>query len=411
MRFFRRDNCGFDVDVIAENNVYNAHIIYTCAATLMFKHFTLHVRLTKRCNADCSYCSSYEDSAGNEMSLEQFYSSIDYLCDGIIAGMVGGRGHHISIQYLGGEVLTVDENHIRRCVEYAREKFSTIFDKVIDGAQTNLIGSERRVKSLYDLFSGRIGSSQDGYTDSRTVSGSASKYRTIFIKRIDEIEARSSAIPVVIVIDSNSISHIRKEVRDCFKRGRSATLRPVFDGGKSIHPADNAELASLYVDIFNEWFLKGRVSLQPFYQLLMSRLGEKYGDDNASYGNQGCPFQSRCAGVSLDLEPNGDIYICQDMADSKQHLLGNALSREFDAGAFNFLAARSSRLDSSCLSCRYLGSCQGGCMSEAISHTGSPYGKTYLCDVWKSLFLTIDSAIERADKDRIYRWLEIINAH
>jgi radical SAM protein with 4Fe4S-binding SPASM domain len=39
---------------------------------------------------------------------------------------------------------------------------------------------------------------------------------------------------------------------------------------------------------------------------------------------------SSCSANSLNIEPNGDIYTCQEMADVGAGKLGNAISGEWD---------------------------------------------------------------------------------
>jgi sulfatase maturation enzyme AslB (radical SAM superfamily) len=44
----------------------------------------------------------------------------------------------------------------------------------------------------------------------------------------------------------------------------------------------------------------------------------------------GCPYWRSCSANSLNIEPNGDIYTCQEMADVGVGKLGNAISGEWD---------------------------------------------------------------------------------
>ena len=42
---------------------------------------TLHIRLTKHCNADCSYCSSWQESPDARLTPEDLRKSIDFILD------------------------------------------------------------------------------------------------------------------------------------------------------------------------------------------------------------------------------------------------------------------------------------------------------------------------------------------
>ena len=72
-------------------------------------HFTLHVRLTKHCNASCSYCSSHEpdEALAERMTPERYLLALDFIKKIIQKTKLGGDGGHLSINYIGGELLTL----------------------------------------------------------------------------------------------------------------------------------------------------------------------------------------------------------------------------------------------------------------------------------------------------------------
>lgn len=360
--------------------------------------YTLHVRLTHACNADCSYCSSRLADPGRHMSLDDFTKS----CSFIVRELLPVFGHekrngHLSIQYVGGEILTVPARTLEAQVLAAREIFSSAFVSIRDGVQSNLIGSSARVRRLHDLFEGRLGTSIDNFTDERTVNGSPAEYRAIARKRIDEIEALTGHHPSgVLVVDAASAPNVADEVRKAIARNYGLTLRPVFSGGSRIAPAEMDVLQSTYLEAACLWLEHPDVPIEPFTRLFTSRLARATGNVALLSRLAGCPFQSDCARLSLDLEPDGTLYLCQDMADSQQFPIGNALNETLDTETWSRLDARRLHLSSECRVCPWRRECQGGCMSEAIHHTGSPYGRTELCPVWKSLFSLFDRFI--ADK-------------
>jgi radical SAM protein with 4Fe4S-binding SPASM domain len=180
-------------------------------------------------------------------------------------------------------------------------------------------------------------------------------------------------------------------------------LRPVFTGGSNIEHADNQEIIDGFLGAFDQWFMKGRQILDPIYYLLGRRLFN-IGVINGSDYDMGCPFQHNCADVSFDLEPNGDIYVCLDMADSGQFVLGNALKGTFDQFLWRTIRQRSLKLNRDCLSCNYYRECQGGCMSEAIYQGNGIYGKTNYCGIWKSLFRKMDQAVVNENPNALKSW-------
>lgn len=376
-------------------------------------HFILHLRLTTKCNADCSYCSSYDPNSGKHMSYLDFKKSILWIKNKIIELKLGGERNNITLQYLGGEILTVPSDYLENCVNFARTELKPLFISFKDGVQTNLIGSEDKINTLIDLFgSQNIGTSIDHFTNQRTIKGSTKKYNTIFLKNWkDNAKKYVNPFPGVVVIDNQSYPYIEQEVIKANEKRYHLTLRPVFQGGSSnVKTVSNDDLIILYENLFNQWFLKQQMILQPFYQLLTQRIGEKYPEYAYLYDfNHGCPFQSDCAYKSMDLEPNGDIYICLDMADSHQLKLGNAIDNLFDKPLWDTIVSRSEKLSKDCYTCQYYQSCQGGCMSESLHHTNDVFGKTHYCSVWKSVFKNIDDMLEKNNIQEVINWLHFID--
>lgn len=367
--------------------------------------FTLHVRLTKFCNADCSYCSSYQDRPDKRMSLENYKKALIFITKKISELNLGGKRKRISIQYIGGEVLTLPMDYINNIVNITRNNFINMFDEVVDGCQSNLISSPERFKEIYNLFNGNIGTSYDDYTNQRTIKGDANKYKRIFIKNITQNKRETGlSIPGIIVLDDKMAPHIHNQINDLTKRNINITIRPIFNGGIDVNKISSYDLTDIYNCIFDNWFLKQNNIIEPFYSLTMKRINSK----NINLYS-GCPFQFNCAQVSLNLEPNGDIFLCQDMADSSEYSFGNALEETWDYEKFNALNSRHLHLDKTCLNCSYFKECQGGCLKESLEQGNGIFGKSQYCETWKSIFKKIDEMIHNKGIDQILVWLNKIN--
>lgn len=385
-------------------------------------HLTLHVRLNKACNAVCDYCSAHEVKHDQRMKPAAFEQALAFIVPLVQRLGLGGARRHLAVQYVGGEILLIPPEELQAIVETARAAFAPLFDTVVDGCQSNLIGSDERIDHLMDLFHGRIGTSIDRYTERRRVQGSARKYRTIFMRQHQRSEERfQRPLPAILVVDRASGPFVLQEIQDAHRKGYGLTLRPVFHGGAPVDALSSDELATLYETAFDRWFLRQRVVVQPFFQLVTQRWGKRQADRRTAglpvvigdtqahtwqVNNHGCPSQHNCAQASLDLEPNGDLYICLDTADSGQLRLGNALTGAWDDTLWARIQARSTHLSQSCYSCDYFHACQGGCMSEALHTSHDVFGKTEHCSVWKRLFARIDGALDAADPLVVERWLQ-----
>lgn len=372
--------------------------------------FTLHLRVTKHCNADCSYCSSYENDASALMKLDDLASSLDFISHLILTHNLGGKRKMITVQYVGGEISTVPFDYLEQFVGLVKEKLSPLFLDFRHGAQSNLIASKSRINQIMDLFDSNIGTSIDNSTEQRTINKSAQRYQKIFLQNLDySKKIVGKMLPAILVIDEKMKPFVFDEIEQAEKKKMHLTLRPVFQGGMPIEEMESESLTHLYNQIFDNWFMKSEIAIEPHFSLLQKRL-LKYKKEQFNLPSySGCPFQNNCMKSSLNLEPNGDLYVCLDMADSNNYPIGNALTQTLNTETFNLLLARTEKLNQDCLSCSYFNECQGGCMNEAIEHTGDVFGKTQYCQTWKSVFKKIDLGIESYGYQNVSNWVESIS--
>lgn len=365
---------------------------------------TLHIRLTHKCNADCSYCSSWQHESGRHMSVEQFSKALGWLIPHYMSLI--GKPVHLTVEYVGGEILTIPLKELEAIVFSARSLFEKFKIPYIDGVQSNLISSSAKVDGLFELFGNRIGTSISRFSNERTLAGSPVHYLTVFRKNDRRISnVRNYSVPGVITVTPENIHNILREVIYCASEKRNITVRPVFQGGKRVQLISPEDLANLYTEIWDRWFLRHSIKIEPLFSLLHALRGGPNGYD-PNYNTTFCPFQSDCSLKSVSLEPDGQLFVCQEMADAKMLPIGNALSKEFNEDLFFTLANRSSNLHPDCMACPYLKACQGGCMFEAYSHSFNYYSKPNNCSAWKALLKHMSNSINNTTDSEITSWLD-----
>lgn len=365
----------------------------------MIKPYTLHLRITHACNATCSYCSSWKKTNEPSMTPESLDSALSFVED--LWAKLGLNPTFLNIEYVGGEILLIDPDALSSMVLQTRERFARRGITVRDGAQSNLIGSPRRIEHLYELFSGRVGTSIDRFSGQRTLGHSADgakRYRVFQLHVESNLDAsRSITPPAVLALDAKTIPHLMDELRLSAQERREMTLRPIFQGGSSIETVSPAAMGESLAQAF-KWWIDARMpmNVEPFASLLRRRCDESQITDNGY-----CAWQSDCTEKSLSIEPNGDLFICQELADMDQLRLGNALTRTFDDELFAKIQLRQERLDAGCFECPYFKSCQGGCLQQSLEGGSGLYGKTQWCEAWKRLFREMDDAISIAGAQRL----------
>lgn len=368
--------------------------------------FTLHVRLTKGCNADCSYCSSWQESDLIRMTPDDYRKSILFIVSAW--GKMGISVTHLTIEYVGGEILLMPPAQLREIVMIGREVFGENGIHVHDGAQSNLIGSESRIKNLYELFDTRVGTSVDQVTDQRTLKGSSSKYR-VFMMKGEQALSGSPDIkaPAVFTMDGVSINKTQEQIRISAQENRNLTIRPVFQGGSNINAVTSEKLGEVMEQALESWLLRQDIILEPFFSLVKKHLN-KYHKIQSASNTSFCSFQSDCATKSMSLEPNGDLFICQELGDAGHGKIGNAIQEEWDGIAWRRFNRRKVMLDNSCYECKHYDICQGGCMMNSIEDGNGVHGKPEYCTAWKKLFSKMDGLISTHGAEKVSSWIKYL---
>lgn len=329
------------------------------------------------------------------MSEADFRRSIDFIAGHVLPRLGVGRGHWLTSEFLGGEVLVLPPEELEANVRYARSVLGHIVGGYKDGAQSNLLASDRRVLALHDLFDGRIGTSWDGPGGKRRLAGSAERYKVALDRSLTALRTQRNMNPGrVLVLDRDTVETAPDEVRSAIAQGTDLVLRPVFRGGSpGIEPATVGQLTRCYLRCFEIWSQNPSSTIEPFHGFLLRRRARGQREVNGAASvraHSGCPFQFDCARRSLSLDPDGSLHICQEMADAGHYRLGNAITGTFSDPVWRLLARRTLRLSSDCMQCPWISECGGGCMNEAIEATGDPFARTELCPVWMSIFERLD---------------------
>lgn len=364
---------------------------------------TLHIRLTKHCNADCSYCSSWQESPDERLSPAALRRSLNFILDTAPVAL-GVSFTHVTAQFLGGEIAMVPSVELDEHIQVVKAICAERDLGCIYGAQTNLIVSQRNAVRLYDQFEGRLGTSIDFTSGTRTIKGDADKYRVIWKSADTYLKQHRSTPGAIYVVEPESSADALLHLREAARSRRVITFRPIFKGGiESVQLNTAEQFKVVMVELFDEWFLRLPVIAEPFFQLCEARLSELSGLSRVQA--TACAFQSDCTRKSVNIEPNGDLYVCLEMADAGLAPIGNAVRGEWYSDSLNAYASRSANIPQSCRECPYLKSCHGGCMYESIAQGQGILGKSHHCSTWKAIFKRIDNAVADQGAEHVHEWL------
>lgn len=364
------------------------------------KTMTIQFRMTKKCNAECSYCINpfYENE---RMKLDEFKKSVDYLIDSYLPSIGIKKGDHVDLEYVGGEVSLLPTEEFKQCIDYAREQMRNAGYIFTDGAQSNFIGSEKRIDALWNKFEGNMSTSIDHFSNHRKVKGSADLYRQRFKENTQKI-TKGKPIRSVYVIDSEAIEHLMKEADLAMKKGYPVGLYPAYEASNPVDMADTKEMGRALCEVMDAWVLKGSAPIEPLAHILRMVVDETL--NQAGCGNA-CPFAFGCAKRSVAIDPDGDMYVCSDMAETGNHKLGNSVEGVHDVRLVKRLGLRGIRLEGECRSCEFRNMCKGGCLNHALLDEENMYGKSHFCEVWKALFKHCYKLVEKYGAQEIHDWL------
>ncbi|SFV85802.1 hypothetical protein MNB_SUP05-SYMBIONT-4-1266 [hydrothermal vent metagenome] len=306
-------------------------------------------------------------------------------------------------EVIGGEVMILPTDYLKQSVDAIRQIVGNKVKRVDVGCQSNLIGSKKKIKALMDIVDDySIGTSIDSFTNKRTIHGDADKYRQLASEGAAYLSKISGdKIGTVIVCDKDNINKIVDEYKIAQQDQRRITIRPIFAGKHSIDYLDPNLLGEHWSALIDIWFIQGDTAIEPLMRMTKSMLGMRTEE-------VGCPHWRSCSANSLNIEPNGDLYICQEMADAGAGKLGNAIAEEWDDEMYLTLSKRQTNIDQECQQCQWYKYCQGGCMMESFTETGSFYSRPNNCTAWKIIFKSIDDNIQKYGQQESINWIKKI---
>lgn len=361
----------------------------------MQPNFTLHFRVTKQCNASCTYCSSSNATTRQTIELDKLPVLLNNLRR--YWSLIRVNPRRVTVEYVGGEISTLDIHFIRHLVLSVREFFAQFDVEVYDGLQTNLITNTSKLENLYQLFNGRIGTSIDNITDQRRIGTSSKRYSLSVSRSLTYVKSsHNKTLPAVITVTNTNIDRILEELCLAQRDGRNVYFRPIFKGINPAQSLSAPKLLQAYLSLFSAWCYGPKIIVEPFYSLLQKFIG--------NHCDSYCNWQCDCISTSLNVEPNGDMYLCQSVADMKKGKLGNLIDGALFDQTRATIQLRKVLAFRHCGACQYWSICQGGCAAHSLESDDSFLAKDPYCEVWMGLFnrFTIES---NDHYERLTEWL------
>lgn len=357
--------------------------------------YTVILKPTKACNAQCTYCSSPPDKE-KVWRFADFKAYFDKIA------------HDLSPQaYLiwhGGEPMLAGPEFYKEAYAYAR----SICPSVRFSIQSNVLlyNHDDWYDVFRNVFNGSVSTSFDPDEANRVIKGSAKEYTKQFDKAIAALKQdgfapliigtfTQSTAPLAMEVykkslaeDSDLKSGIRINYR--YPAGRAAS------DGEVLTPERYGEVL---LELYNVWIKDNpEFTITPLDQMLKKVIGEE---------TNRCPWTNSCGGRFLSIEPNGDIYNCADFADLNDdtYKFGNlnthSLEELLASPASAMMRRRRVNYPVDCGSCRHFNECEGGCMRDSVLYGHGLGGKFHYCASWKMVFDRIKESVLTGELDEI----------
>lgn len=365
---------------------------------------TVIAKPTKKCNADCSYCSTPPDGNG-PWSVSDFIRYFDNIKDQLSAQAVW--------LWHGGEPMLMGPDFYEKCYEHAIKTHPQIRFSM----QSNILlyNTLRWKKTLNEVFKGSLSTSYDPDEENRTIQGSPQKFHKVFFKKLD-LMIEDGFKPSVIGTYTKESMDLALPLyeKSLNLKEKSFSLRfnyryPVgraYNQGESISPED---YGLMLLNLYNKW-------IKDNPNFMITPLDEMLGKVIGVEGSR-CPWTNSCGGRFLSIDPDGSVYNCAEFGSLGQSLEDEGLLNEYKFGNLNEhsikelmsskaclnISRRRIQTPKDCQSCDHYAECEGGCARDAALYGRGLIGKFYYCKSWMMIFERIKESVISGEADQLIK--------
>jgi radical SAM protein with 4Fe4S-binding SPASM domain len=321
---------------------------------------------------NCIGCSSpYNNSKDIQLS------DIDDISKFIIkyTEFVNIKNIELDIEHLGGEVLFKKE--VEDFVDFDKS-LSENFKIINSGIQTNLIINKNKIDKLENSFNSKYSTSYN-FDNSRKLKNSSKLFKNQWKENYNYIFNKyNKKIPIVITISNDNVKKMKKIYQYCNRKKIDIIFRhfiPIGNGYKMKNLIPNNKIFSdSLIYILND---KNRqINVEPLNKMI----------DLCNNKNlDTCGFQSECYKNSINIDPEGKVYTCLELAQLGIDI-GNWKEQTLNKKNIYKIIERSKQLPDLCKTCKVVDYCKGGCMAEGFTSKNNLYQETFMCESWKKVF-------------------------
>ncbi len=354
----------------------------------MARPFTLLIKPAgPDCNIDCAYCFYV---CKNELFGRGAHRMSPAVQEQLVKNYLSLGFEQNSFAWQGGEPTLMGLDFYKRLVEL-QTKYGRSGQAVTNALQTNATLLDDDWCAFLAEYKFLTGISVDGprelhdvYRKDRAGNGTFDRV----MQGIDTCRKHKAEFNILVLLNDVNVRH-PDLLYDFFQSNDVRYLQFVPCVERDPHDRTQAAPFSITPEqygrfmcrIFDLWMAEGvrKRSIRLFDSLLSFLLGGPHTE---------CTFARRCNDYIV-IEHNGDAFCC-DFYVTEQTRLGSIMDTPIEQLAGSSLkrafARKKSEIANTCLVCRFLDICRGGCPKDRAMLTGTHKTPSYFCEGYKIFF-------------------------
>ena len=365
------------------------------ASTQSGKSLKAIIRITDRCNQDCSYC--YVDRETRRSSkVKLSLQSLSHLYSEILSGQ---HFNHVHIIWHGGEPTLVGHEYLDAAISL-QLKYLGEGVEVNNSIQTNTTALDDRMLEVFKKHSVGVGISLDAPPDVHNkmrVSWSGHSTLERVLSQIETMRSHGLKFGAICVLHKQNYKRC-DEIYDFFKAvGLNYQFNPFYrDEATPLSTTDELcitpeQYAEALIQTFNRYISdpSPTISVTDLKEIVLSMF---------MGCSRSCLFAGKCEEF-IGILPTGEIYLC-DMFYREDFRVGNIDSITaksiIDSAAVKVIQTRPTVLQQTyCKGCEWWNICRGGCSSKSAAVYGDALREDPFCLSRKELFAHIRSSMNK----------------
>jgi uncharacterized protein len=382
-------------------------------------HFSLILLPTNKCNVACEYC--FEDKTDDFMSHDKLAIVIEKLLDHMERKAIAS----MTIYWQGGEIMILPPAWFERANELIENAARARGKRIEHSLQSNMIGYSKKWNDIISgMFGNSVGTSMDFPNLYRkAINHPPEHYTEIWTRNVREAREAGIQVGVISIPNKETVKLGAERFYSYFVDELGITdfqVNTSFSGGelneaKKESILDLDGLSQFFADLTRIWVERGYengVKLGPLDQLMNHFRGE------GAY--LPCIWRQNCADEFVSIDARGYVAQCDCWVTSyPDYWFGNIFGDVSFTDLLQMSRARQRfqarpeviMQHESCAGCDYLSICHGGCPVRTYAITGDFYVKDPYCQVYKTLFSTMEEMAAKMASIRSRRTLPVLRGH